>query len=212
MNRRHMLLQLSALAGAAAVGTPALAQGARFAPVNPPQPTAVKGKVEVIKFFHYGCPHCRDLDPLLEHWVKQQAEDVNFLRVPAIWGNAQLKALAQFYYAAEATGDLEAIHSSIFPAIQDDNTPLFNEEGVAQWVGAKGLDVKRFIDAYKSFGVQSKVQRADQLVRAYRINGVPTLAIDGKWTTSASMAGSHEASLKVADELVMRARKEQGRA
>ncbi|MBT0963190.1 thiol:disulfide interchange protein DsbA/DsbL [Denitromonas iodatirespirans] len=211
MNRRHLLLNMAALAGSAAIGTPVFAQGAKFAPVSPAQPTADKSKVEVIEFFHYGCPHCRDFDPLLEQWVHKLPADVAFVRVPAIWGNPQLKALAQLYYAAEATGDIEKIHADVFVAVQDEKAPLTTEEGVAAWVAGKGVDAKRFMDAYKSFGVQSKLQRADQVARAYRINGVPTLAIDGQWLTSASMAGSHEASLQVADELIAKARKAKGR-
>lgn len=211
MNRRQLLLQMAALAGTTAIGTPAFAQGARFAPVSPVQPTDDKTKVEVIEFFHYGCPHCRDFDPLLEHWLKSLPADVNFIRVPAIWGNPQLKALAQFYYAAEASGDIGKLHEAAFVAVQDEKAPLTTEEGVAAWVASKGVDAKRFMDAYKSFGVQGKIQRADQVARAYKINGVPTLAIDGQWTTSASMAGSHEAALQVADELIAKARKGKGR-
>ena len=113
MNRRQLLLQMAALAGTTAIGTPAFAQGARFAPVSPVQPTDDKTKVEVIEFFHYGCPHCRDFDPLLGHWLKSLPADVNFIRVPAIWGNPQLKALAQFYYAADATGDIGKLHADI---------------------------------------------------------------------------------------------------
>ena len=211
MNRRQLLLQMVALAGTTAIGTLAFAQGARFAPVSPTQPTADKAKIEVIEFFHYGCPHCRDFDPLLEDWLKNVPADVVFQRVPAIWGNPQLKALAQFYYASEVTGDVAKIHPGIFAAVQDDKAPLTTEAGVAEWVASKGVDAKRFMDAYKSFSVQGKVQRADQIARAYKINGVPTLAIDGQWTTSASMAGSHEAALQVADELIAKARKAKGR-
>ncbi|MCB1958915.1 MAG: thiol:disulfide interchange protein DsbA/DsbL [Rhodocyclaceae bacterium] len=206
MNRRDMLFHLAAAAGVSAIGAPAFAQGAAFRPVSPAQPTGDAAKIEVIEFFHYGCPHCRDFDPLVEHWRESLPEDVVFLNVPAIWGNAQLKALAQFYYAAEASGDLKALHSKVFPAVQDDKAPLTTESGVSEWVASMGVDAKRFMDAYKSFGVQGKVQRADQIMRAYRVDGVPTLAIDGKYMTSASMAGSHEAALAVTDELIAKVR------
>ncbi|MCB1939039.1 MAG: thiol:disulfide interchange protein DsbA/DsbL [Rhodocyclaceae bacterium] len=210
MNRRDMLIQLAAFAGVSAIGAPAFAQSAAFAPVNPPQPTADPAKIEVIEFFHYGCPHCRDFDPLVEHWAAALPEDVSFVQVPAIWGNAQLKALAQFFYAAQASGDIATLHGKVFAAFQDDKAPLTTEDGVSEWVAGMGVDAKRFMDAYKSFGVQGKVQRADQIVRAYRVGGVPTLAIDGKYLTSASMAGSHEAALKTADELIAKVR--QGKA
>ena len=206
MNRRHALLQLAALAGASAVGAPAFAQNPTFVPVNPPQTTAEPGKVEVIEFFHYGCPHCRNFDPLLEHWLEGLPDDVVFLRVPVIWGNPDLKQLARFYYAAEAAGVLDTLHSKVFTAFQEERVPLTTEQGVSDWVTENGVDTKAFMDAYKSFGVESKIQRAAQVARAYRINGVPTLAIDGAWLTSASMAGTHEAALKVTDELIAKAR------
>lgn len=206
MNRRLALFQLAAMAGAPVIGAPAFAQKPTFSPVSPQQPTGEPGKVEVIEFFHYGCPHCRDFDPLLEHWLEGLPDDVAFLRVPVIWSNPDLKQLARFYYAAEAAGVLDTLHSKVFAAFQEERVPLTTEQGVSDWVAANGVDAKAFMDAYKSFGVEGKLQRADQVARAYKINGVPTLAIDGAWVTSASQAGSHENALKVADELIAKAR------
>jgi thiol:disulfide interchange protein DsbA len=209
MQRRQVLKQLAALGGLALVGESVLAQGAQpFVVLTTAQPADVKGKVEVIEFFHYGCPHCREFDPLLEQWLKGLPADAAFRRVPAIWGNPQLQGLARFYYAAEATGDLARLHGKIFAAVQDDKTSLQTEADALAWVGRQGVDAKKFGDAYKSFGVASKVQRADQLARAYQIQGVPTLAIGGKYITSASLTGSHPNTLKMADQLIARARKE----
>ncbi len=206
MNRRHALFHLAVLAGASVVGAPAFAQKPTYTPVEPPQPTADPAKIEVIEFFHYGCPHCRDFDPIVEHWREGLPDDVAFRQVPVVWGNPDLKQLARLFYAAESAGVLDKLHSKVFAAFQEERVPLTTEQGVSDWVAANGVDAKAFMDAYKSFGVDSKLQRADQLARAYRINGVPTLAIDGRWLTSASMAGSHEAALKVVDELIAKAR------
>jgi protein dithiol oxidoreductase (disulfide-forming) len=213
MQRRQVLKQMAALGGLAVVGRSILAEGTQtpFLVLPTAQASEAKGKVEVIEFFHYGCPHCRDFDPLLEQWAKALPADVVFRRVPAIWGNPQLGQLARFYYAAEATGDLAKLHGKVFDALQADKVPLNTEAGALEWVGRQGVDGKKFADAYKSFGVQSRVQRADQLARAYQIQGVPTLAIGGKYLTSASLAGSHPNTLKVADELIARSRKELGR-
>ncbi|MCB1899114.1 thiol:disulfide interchange protein DsbA/DsbL [Cognatazoarcus halotolerans] len=210
MDRRSVLKQMAVLAGIAAVAGKVGAQQP-FVEVNPPQPTADTGKIEVIEFFHYGCPHCRDFDPLLEKWVAALPKDVDFKRVPAIWGNPQLKELARFYYTLEVTGQLHALHGKVFGALQTDKVPLNTEEGVRDWIGKQGVDQKRFMEAYKSFGVQSMVQRADQVARAYKIQGVPTLAIDGKYLTAGSMAGTHENALKVADQLIQRARAARGK-
>ena len=204
MDRRSMLKQMAAVVGVAAMAGKVSAQQP-FAEVNPPQPTGDAGKIEVLEFFHYGCPHCRDFDPLLEKWVAALPKDVEFKRVPAIWGNAQLKELARFYYTLEVTGELHALHSKVFTALQSDKVPLNTEDGVRAWIAKQGGDEKRFMETYKSFGVQSMVQRADQIARAYKIQGC-RLAIDGKYLTAGSMAGTHENALKVADQLIQRVR------
>ena len=211
MNRREVLKQIAVLAALASPAAGAWAKEEPFQVLNPAQATDNPAKIEVVEFFHYGCPHCRNFDPLLEAWVKKLPQDVVFLRVPAIWNNPQLAGLAQLYFAAETAGELHALHSKVFAAVQDDRLPLDTEAAVGDWIKGKVADPKKFMEAYKSFGVRSMVQRADQRGRAMKIQGVPTLAIDGKFLTSASMAGSHEAALKTADELLARVRKERGK-
>lgn len=215
MNRRLVLKQLAAFAALSYVGTAALAQragGPAFQTLGSRIPTEAPGKVEVIEFFHYGCPHCRDFDPLIEHWVKSLPKDVAFRRVPAIWGNAQLRELARLYYTIERTGAIDKLHSSVFPAFQEQKRPLNTEEGVRSWVEKSGVDAKAFMDTYKSFGLNALVQRAEQLAAAYKIQGVPTMAVGGRYITSASISGSHENTLKVVDELIVKARGELGRS
>ena len=134
--------------------------------------------------------------------------DVAFRAVPAVWNNAQLGGLARLFYTAQISGDLAALEPAIFAAVQDEKRPLFNEEQVLEWVTGKVADPAKFIETYKSFGVGSQVQRSDQLARAMKIQGVPSMVIDGRFVTSASMSGSHENTLKVADELIARVRKE----
>lgn len=211
MNRRHALQQLGALALLAGPAGHVLAQragGPAYQELSPAVPTAAKGKIEVVEFFHYGCPHCRDFDPLIEHWIKRLPADVAFSRVPAIWGNPQLQGYARLYYTIEVTGQIDALHEHVFVAVQENKLPLNTEDGVRDWVSKRGVDAKAFMEAYKSFGVQSMVQRADQAARAYKIQGVPTMAVDGRFLTSASMTGSHEGTLKQVDQLLARVRSE----
>ncbi|PKO80068.1 MAG: twin-arginine translocation pathway signal protein [Betaproteobacteria bacterium HGW-Betaproteobacteria-13] len=211
MNRRHALQQLGAFALLASPAAAVLAQsgsGQGYQVLEPAVPTATKGKIEVIEFFHYGCPHCRDFDPLLEQWKKRLPADISFVRVPAIWGNPQLQALARLYYTFEVTGQVDALHEPVFGAVQDDREPLNTEDGVRAWVGKRGIDTAKFMEAYKSFGVESLVKRADQIARAYKVQGVPTMAVDGRFITSASLTGSHEGTLKQVDSLLARVRSE----
>lgn len=206
MDRRHALKQVAALAGLAAIGMPALAQREPFITLDPVQPTDDKSRIELIEFFHYGCPHCRDFDPLLEAWLVGLPKDAYFKRVPAIWGNATLKSLARLYYAAETTGDLHKLHGSVFGAYQTEKRPLTTEAGVREWVASKGVDADKFMAAYKSFGIESKLARAEQLAKNFHVQGVPTMAVNGRYITSASMTGSHENTLKVVEELLVKAR------
>lgn len=211
MQRRDVLKQLSALAVFGGVGLTALAQPVGYELVSPAQPTEAKGKVEVLEFFHYGCPHCRAFDPLLEGWIKKLPADVVFTRVPVTWGNPQLAGFARLYLTLDVLGELHHLHGQVFAAIQDDKQPLNTEAGAQEWAVKKGVDSKKFLEAYRSFSVQSRLARVEQIGKAYKIQGVPTLAVDGKYFTSASIAGSHENALKVADQLISRARQEQGR-
>ena len=213
MQRRDVLKQLSLLAALGGIGLPAWAQdGAKgFELVSPPQQTDVKGKVEVLEFFHYGCPHCKSFDPLLELWVKKLPADVVFVRVPVTWGNPQLIGLAKLFLTLETTGDHARLHGQIFDAVQSEKLPLHTEAGAQEWAVKKGIDAKKFAEAYRSFNVNVRLKRVEELGRNYKVQGVPLLAIDGKYFTSASIAGSHEAALKSADQLIVRARGEQGR-
>ncbi len=209
MNRRDALKQLVGVSAALPFANLAWAKDP-FVVLNPAQKTDDPSKIEILEFFHYGCPHCRDFDPLAEAWSKKLPADVSFRQVPAIWNNPQLQGLARLFYAADVSGNLHALHPKVFAAVQDEKRPLHTEEGVRDWIAGKVSDPAKFMDAYKSFGVNSMLQRADQLARAMQIRGVPTLAVDGRFLTSASMAGSHESALKVVDQLIERVRKERG--
>ncbi len=208
MNRRTALKQLAALGVLSSPIAGALAQQGGYTVLNPAQPTDDPARIEVIKFFHYGCPHCSNLAPLLHLWAKEQPADVLLRHVPVMWNNPQLEGLARLYYTAEVSGDIEALHDKVFVAVQQQKVPLHTEAGVRGWIAGKVADEKRFMDTYKSFGVQSMLQRGDQLSRAMRVNGVPTLAVDGKYITSSSMAGGHEGALRVVDQLIARIRSE----
>ncbi|MDR1854590.1 MAG: thiol:disulfide interchange protein DsbA/DsbL [Azoarcus sp.] len=208
MNRRDVLQQLGALALLAGSAGRALAQGQTYTLVEPPVPTDAPGKIEVLEFFHYACPHCHDFDPLLRGWLKKLPADVAFSRVPAIW-NSQLKNLARVYYALLVTKHLDALHEKVFVAVQQERERLYEEDSLREWIGRqKGVDVKAFMEVYKSFGVNASVGRAEQLARAYKLDGVPLLAVGGRYLTSASMAGnSHEAALKEVDRLIEKVRR-----
>lgn len=214
MNRRLMLKQLSALAVLASAGPAVLAQqqeGLRFQAMPNRIAPETEGKIEVIEFFHYGCPHCRNFHPLVKTWLETLPEDVVFKANPVVWGSDQLKGLARLHITAERSGTLKAIQDKIFVGVQDERLPLHTEAGVSDWIAKQDVDAKAFMDTYKSFAIQGLVQRADQVTRAYKVQGVPTVAVDGRYITSATIAGSHENALKVVDKLIQLVREENGR-
>ena len=204
---RRRFLQALGLFALAGVGSAARAQeGKTFVELSPAQPT-LAGKIEVIEFFHYGCPHCRHLDPLVEGWKKTLGGDVAFHRSPVIWGQGALAGLARLYFSLEATGQLEALHPKIFAAVQDERRLVYDRDGARAWVQENGGDGKAVYDAWTSFGVETRVKESDARARAYKLDGVPTLAVGGRYLTSASLTGSHEAALKEVDRLIAQLRR-----
>lgn len=213
MNRREITCGL----GAAAVlaGLPALAQaqggpveGRDYFKLDKPMPVT-PGKVEVVEFFGYWCPHCNAFEPSLEAWARKlPAQQVAFRRV-AVAFNAAQEPIQRMFFALEALGQLEPVHAKVFSAIHVAKglSPAPKEADIANFLKANGLDSAKVLDTMKSFAVATKVRQARQLADGYGLDGVPLLGIAGRWRTSPSIAGSHERALAVADALIAQARR-----
>ncbi len=184
-------------------------EGRDYALLPQVQPTDSKGKIEVTEFFWYGCPHCHDFEPILSKWVKTLPKDVVFRRVPADFG--RWTAGVKLFYALETIGEEDRVHRELFDAIHAARLNFNSEPEVTDWLASKGVDRKKFAEAYNSFTVQSKVSRAQQLTRAHALTGVPTVVIGGKYMTSNGMTGSFETLPGVMDELIAKVRAEQGK-
>lgn len=181
-------------------------EGTEFRRIDPPQPADDASKIEVVEFFWYSCPHCNAFEPELVEWAKKLPADVVFKRVPVQF-NAGFEPQQRLFYTLESLGKLDTLHGKVFQAIHVQRQPLNTADRIATWAGEQGLDAKAFGDAYKSFGVQSKVQRATKMMTAYGVDGVPMLAIGGRYATSPAQAGSGARALQVADFLIEQARK-----
>lgn len=206
----------SAAAGSALVlGIPTLAQ-AQFKPQEGKQyrtldkrvtTEAPAGKIEVVEFFWYACPHCNAFEPQLVAWSKKLPPDVVLRRVPVQF-NESFEPQQRLYYALEAMGKLEELHQKVFLAIHgNERAKLDKDDLVFAWVEKNGVDKAKFAEFYKSFGVATKVRKAKQLQNDYAIEGVPALGIAGRWWTDASMAGDMGRALQVTDYLVAEARR-----
>jgi thiol:disulfide interchange protein DsbA len=172
-----------------------------------PQPVETKGKVEVIEFFWYGCPHCYDFEPELISWVKRQPKDVVFKRVPVAFRD-DFMPHSQLFYTLEALGKGDALHEKVMYAMHKENKRLLTESEIADWAAAQGIDRNTFLATYRSFAVTSKARAARQLADAYRIDGVPTIVMQGKYVTSPSIAGTKAKAIGVMDFLEEKIRKD----
>jgi thiol:disulfide interchange protein DsbA len=200
----------STAAAATSVDAPAIWQeGVNYTRLVPAQPTGVPaGQVEVLEFFWYGCPHCYALDPLVEAWLKTKPAYITFTRVPIMW-NEPDRALARLFYTLKDLGKLDALHTAIFKEIHDANDPLVDAGGSdaaterlqTAFVETKGVPAAAFRDAYHSVPVEADLQNADQLVERYRITGVPTFVINGKFVADPISAQSQERLMALVGDL-----------
>ncbi|CAG2159827.1 thiol:disulfide interchange protein DsbA/DsbL [Cupriavidus numazuensis] len=180
------------------------AEGKEYQVLKAPQPVPA-GKIEVTEFFWYGCPHCFDFEPELEAWVKKQGKDVVFKRVPVAFRD-DLLPHTKIFYALESIGKLDAMHTKVFNAIHVDRKRMLDPNEIADFMAKNGIDRKAFLDAYNSFSVTTNAQRANKIADAYKIDGVPTVVVQGKYVTSPSIAGTKTSAIQAMDYLVTQVR------
>lgn len=175
--------------------------GKDYTVLAPAQPTDSRGKVEVIEFFAYTCPHCFDLEPELNAWAKRLPANVVLKRQPVIFSD-DWEPMARAYFALEALGAVDKLHADVFNAIHIQDKQLMEPDTFFDWGVKQGLDRAKLKSAYNAFSTAAKISRAKQLQKSYKISGVPALAVNGKYLTSATMTGNNANTLKVASELI----------
>lgn len=199
---RAILILSASLLPLASMATPvAYVEGVHYKPTAQRIATSDKKVVEVVELFSYSCPHCFHLDPQVEQWKKTLPANVVFSRVPAIFRDSWLE-LARVFYAAEATGDLEKLHSVIFKAIHVDKRRLETEDQLLDFIAEQGIDRDMFEKTMNSFSVKAKVKKALLLSQTSGITGVPSMMVNGKYIVDAPMAGGMPELLKVVDFLI----------
>ena len=186
----------------------AFQQGKDYDVTTQALPTDNPAKIEVVELFWYGCPHCYHMDPVLNAWVKKQGADVYFKRIPGL-PRADWAPMAKAYFAMETLGVQEKLHTQLFDAVHKQKVlnPT-DEKATIDWVTrASGLDKIKVEQAFKSFTINTNLNRAAQIFRASGATGVPSLIIDGKYITSSTMSGGNAEALKVADYIIENVRK-----
>ena len=218
MNRRELPARALAAASLLGIGgvfslLPAHAQARKFENgtdfISLDKPVAVESppdKVEVVEFFWYACPHCHAFEPRLETWLKVLPRDVSFRRVPVAFRDT-FAPQQRLYYALEALGRAEEFQTRIFTAIHVQKIALDTQETIAPWVEKQGIDKAKFLELYNSFGISTKARKAKQLQDMYRIDGVPSLGIAGRYYTDGTLAKNMDRALQVTEFLITEARR-----
>lgn len=194
-------LTLLALLLLAPPGFAAFEEGVQYQKIATPQPIASDDKIEVLELFWYGCPHCYHLEPELDAWLEKKPDDIEFVRVPAVLGPSW-ELLARGYYTAELLGVLEKIHEPLFERLHKQRKTIRDVSELKAFFEEQGVSGADFDKTYNSFAVVTRTNRAKEAHSRYGVTGVPTLVVDGKYRTSASMAGSNEKMLEVVDFLI----------
>lgn len=218
MQRREFSFSAATVA-AASLGGALVLPGTALAQGKPPQDgvdyltldkaatlEAPAGRIEVVEFFWYSCPHCFRFEPQLEAWLKKLPKDVFFRRAPVSF-RPDFEPQQKLYYTLEAMGKVEAMQKKVFDAIHVEKQPLTTADQIIAWAGVQGLDKAKFAETYNSFPVATKVRKATQLQDQYKVQGVPALGVAGKYYTDGTQAGTMERALVVTDFLVASARK-----
>jgi protein dithiol oxidoreductase (disulfide-forming) len=197
---------LALLASSAAVPLhAAITQGRDYSVLPTPQRPDAPGKIEVIEFFSYGCPHCYELEPLIASWKKKLPPDVAFKRVAVAFGRPMWDSLGRTYYAFSDMNVLAKLDNAIFDAVHRQRLPLQDEKSITAWVGKQGIDPAKFSTAYKSFSVNTRMSQGERMVEAYQVSGVPQIVVAGKYVANGQ---SYDEMLRIASELVDKARAE----
>lgn len=208
---------------AATASTPAASPAAGSAPTAPiagidykvlQKPIAVEapaGKAVMTEFFGYWCPHCATLAPTVEAWRKQAPAEIHFEMMPVNFGRPAHEALQRLYFALRDTNKLEAMHLKVFQAIHRDKVDLSSDTAILGWAGAQPeLSDGQFAQAYNGFNMAAEIARANQLVNAYEIDGVPSFGVAGKYFCNGGMAKSLDRALQIAESLAVKEAKGQG--
>ena len=183
-------------------------EGAEYLRLAKPQPTSAADKVEVVELFWYGCQHCFYLEPHLSKWLEGKPDDVEFVRLPAVLGKGW-ELLGKAYFTAELLGVVDRIHKPLFEAIHVGKQKFRDVAAVEDFFVSHGVERQDFKKTFHSFAVAIKINNAKLMTRRYAISGVPTLIVNGKFSTGASIAGSNEDVFKVVDFLIEQERRAQ---
>lgn len=182
-------------------------EGKDYVKLSKPATTeAPAGKVEVVEFFWYSCPHCNAFEPAFAAWKQKAPAHVVVRRVPVAF-NASFVPQQKLYFTLQAMDNFDAMHVKVFHAIHVERNKLATDDAIFEWVGKQGANVAKFKEIYNSFTVANQVRKASALQQEYDVEGVPSMGVAGKFYTDGPRAGSMQNVLNVVDYLANQSRK-----
>lgn len=179
--------------------------GRQYVELSKPVAVSKPGKIEVVELFWYGCGHCYRFESTINPWIETLPEDVNFVRIPAMFGG-MWNVHGQLFITLEAMKAEHNVHAAVFDAIHVQGKKLATPEEMADFLAAEGIDKDAFLKTYNSFGVKSQVEKAKKLALAYQITGVPVMIVNGKYRFDIGSSGGPQQALQVADHLIAKER------
>ncbi|OYT97527.1 MAG: thiol:disulfide interchange protein [Pseudomonas sp. PGPPP3] len=207
---RNLILS-AVLAGASLFGVAQaenIEAGKQYVELSSAVPVSKPGKIEVVELFWYGCPHCYHFEPTINPWIAKLPDDVNFVRVPAMFGGLW-DLHGQMFITLQTMGVEAKVHAAVFEAIQKGGKKLASPDEMAEFLATQGVDKDAFLKTYNSFGVKGQVANAKRLGMAYQISGVPAMVVNGKYRFDIGSSGGPEQALDVADQLIAKERASQ---
>ncbi|MGB4074017.1 thiol:disulfide interchange protein DsbA/DsbL [Pseudomonas sp.] len=205
---RNLILSAT-LAAASLFGMAAQAEpieaGKQYVELGNPVPVAKPGKIEVVELFWYGCGHCYQFESTINPWIETLPEDVNFVRIPAMFGG-MWNVHGQMFITLDAMKVEPQVHAAVFDGIHKQGKKLATPEEMAEFLAGQGVDSAKFLSTYNSFAVKGMVEKAKKLAMAYQISGVPVMIVNGKYRFDISSSGGPQQALQVADQLIAKER------
>lgn len=206
---RNLILSATLVAasvfGMTAQAAEPIEAGREYVELSNAVPVSVPGKIEVVELFWYGCPHCYSFEPVVNPWAEKLPADVNFKRIPAMFGGPW-DAHGQMFLTLEAMGVEHQVHAAVFEAIQVQRKKLTDPEEMAEFLATQGVDKDKFLATYNSFAIKGQVQKAKELAKKYEITGVPSMVVNGKYRFDLGTAQGPQGVLNVADQLIAKER------
>ncbi|MHC2146567.1 thiol:disulfide interchange protein DsbA [Pseudomonas sp. 210_17 TE3656] len=206
---RNLILSATLVAasvfGMTAQAADPIVEGKEYVQLSNAVPVSVPGKIEVVELFWYGCPHCYSFEPVVNPWAEKLPADVNFKRIPAMFGGPW-DAHGQMFLTLEAMGVEHKVHAAVFEAIQVQRKKLTSPDEMAEFLATQGVDKDKFLATFNSFAIKGQVQKAKELAKKYEITGVPSMVVNGKYRFDLGTAGGSEGVLNVADQLIAKER------